>query len=521
MNAPNHLCLWIPSFELQALLLSPEPPKFGESIGLLDTSQVPDSPSEHRRVQLLHFTPRAAEHQLYSGMRAAHALGRCPDLKLLTRQPHLERRAQEQLLEFAVQFSPDIEDTRSGTVCIDLTGSRIHQRHGVKRLFETAPPDALSPLRLQFGLASTPELAQLAAHLAAPEQSPLKILNSHEEVADLPLDPLRPFIDPADAPELFHVLDLWGIRSIGEFLQLSPEESTRRLGPCARKLHEILRARTARPLRLHRPSPELHLHHELEHPVESLPPLLFLFQRLLKTLGNRLQQLGKAATAIELTLGFVDHSRYQRRLRVAQATTDTERLRELIASHFENFQARAPIEQIRLALIPGSTSHLQTDAFQRRLRDPNHFAETLARIEALVGTRRIGRPQAGHSHRPDHFKIRSWREFLDAPRKVEPAPHKDKCALLPLRLSPHRYRPAIDIQVETRKGTRPIEPLAILSGPHTGPIIACSAPRPLSGHWWEESQAWRCIEWDVQLPNSPLLRLSQQPSGWTLQGWFL
>lgn len=517
-RSTNSLCLFIPDFSLQSLFIGNAPPKTTAPIGVLDSSRLPDSPSEHKRVRLLCFNSVAAEFNLYSGMKAAHAIGRCSNLELFPRSADLESKAQSQLLKLAESFSPDFENTAPGIVNIDLTGSRSFSKAGEAYLTKTCPSDALSPLKLTIGLSHTPELAQLAASLAHQSGDVFKRLEQLRELEILPIQHLTPFIQAGERAEILRILDLWGIRHIGDFLKLDPQETTRRLGSTAYHLHRKLSSSTPRLLSLHRPSSDLFLRHEIEHPVKSLTPLLFLFHRLLKTLGNRLRQQAKVASTVGITLGYENGQRYQRKLRVASPSTDTERLRELIASHLQNFTAKAPICWIRLELVPSSPIHLQNDAFEQRLRDPNHFAETLARIEAIVGQDNIGRPLLGHSHKPDDFQLASWRTFLQK-QILEPGAEIQNSQ--PPRLPLQRYRPPKKVHVEVKPGTRPAEPILISTGPHTGSIIKCSKPRPLSGHWWEKSQHWRHIEWDVQLNNSPFLRLTQTPDTWMLEGIFL
>jgi hypothetical protein len=71
--------------------------------------------------------------------------------------------------------------------------------------------------------------------------------------------------------------------------------------------------------------------------------------------------------------------------------------------------------------------------------------------------------------------------------------------------------------VASEKRDRHQQPLALLTGPHQGPIRKSRGPFPLSGSWWENG--WQEAQWDVELDHALLLQLTfRPPETWHLTG---
>src|SRR5204863_2950483 len=86
----------------------------------------------------------------------------------------------------------------------------------------------------------------------------------------------------------------------------------------------------------------------------------------------------------------------------------------------------------------------QQGLFETGLRDPHGFAETLARITALVGNDRVGTPQLEDTHRPDAVKL------VPPPHVVPPA--AEPPVHLPLGLPLRRFRPPLPARLEFTQG---------------------------------------------------------------------
>ena len=562
-----YACLHIPSFPL-AVLLRDDPDlsrrsaaktgAAGAPAALVSTVTDPASKTESTRLPrqraatmggktsstpvLLAVNHAAARHRLTPGLTITRALARCPQLALLTPDPVLEHRHQAELRNFVATLGPDFEATAPGTFLLDLLTLPHAHSAPLDWIEQTLRRAAPLRLPLHLALAPTPDLALLAAHSSKltsklsfnpePEFSVQYSVFSVQTLATLPLSLLNTehciLNTPSPDPFNYDLLHLWGIKNLGDLAALPRQGLAERLGPEAARLHDILHGKHPRLLTLHRPPQHFQVAQELEHALETLEPLLFLLRRGLDTLCARLASSQRAAIAARLTLTFDDGNLHFRDLRLPEPTCDPATLLRLLHTHLDTVRAPAPVVAWSLPLTPTLPGEAQRHLFERSLRDPNKFADTLARLEALLGPGRLGTPQPLDTHKPDRFEIHggcgvSPQAVPAASRRGSPL-NTEHCTLntvpashtaLPLK----RYRPAIEINVASELRGRHHHPLALLTGPHRGPITTTHGPFPLSGSWWDPHERWQHVEWDLQLANQTLLRLVHKaPHRWLLEG---
>lgn len=546
-----YACLHIPSFPL-AVLLRDDSETAGAPAALVSTTTDPStslSAKTDSTPVLLAVNRAAARQRLAPGLTTTRALARCPQLALLPPDPLLERRHQDEFRDFTASLGPDFEETAPGTFLLDLL-TLPHAHCAPLDWIEQALRKA-TPLRLplHLALAPTPDLALLAIHgpkLTSqlsfnpdPEirvqPATAKLISedgdsvfSIQTIGDLPLSCLNTehWTLNTSSPSLsFDLLHLWGIRTLGDLAALPRQGLTERLGPEAARLHDILHGKHHRLLTLHRPPQHFQIAQELENALETLEPLLFLLRRGLDTLCARLASSQRAAISARLTLTFDDGNLHFRDLRLPEPTCDPATLLRLLHTHLDTVRAPAPVVSWSLQFTPTLPGEAQHHLFERSLRDPHKFADTLARLEALLGPDRLGTPQPLDTHKPDSFELR------DSMFDVRPPSSKSHTSLnlntehcllnttsstaLPLK----RYRPAIPIHVASEPRDRHQHPLALLTGPHRGPIADTHGPFPLSGHWWDPDERWQRVEWDLQLTDQTLLRLAHEPPHhWFLEG---
>ena len=168
---------------------------------------------------------------------------------------------------------------------------------------------------------------------------------------------------------------------------------------------------------------------------------------------------------------------------------------------------------LRLTAEPAKPEHCQFRLFENAVRDPNRFAETLARLMAVVGGDNVGVPEMKSTHRPDQFSLTMpWLESRTVTPTPEPGPQapqqKRPASGLPLR----RYRPPLPAQVHAERG----RPRYVVSDQAHGTVVDVLGPYRLSGDWWENG--WSVEEWDIQVAAGGLYRLSRHGETWQLEG---
>jgi protein ImuB len=488
----------IPNFSLQAILRLHEDLR-ARPFAVLD---------EENRV--LQMTATARESYVDPGMTPTQAMARCQKIILRARSPQQEDATQKALVQCASTFSPFLESTAPGVSTINLRGLSEFALNGQGTLPLELSDRAhawanrvlarVSGLQLncQIGLAADPDVARLAAQQAEP------ILFVHNVADFLNTVPLHAAGLP---PELLQVISKWGLQSIGQVHALGRDELAARFGSQILELLDRIAPGRPRPLTWITPATDFEESIDLENPIESLEPLLFMLRRFLDQLAHRLESVYLVAQELKLTLALESGANYERALSVPSPTRNVNTLFRMLHTHLENLQTDAPIVAVTLRAEPARAQNHQFGLFQASLRDPNQFYETLARLEALLGQGRSGTPVNEASYKPDDFHIEPPR--FHGQSATEPAALK-----IATGPSLRRFRPAIPALIQTEFN----RPTHIQSERARGKITEAAGPWRSSGNWWEEG--WSRDEWDIRLANGRAYRLAETQNQWFLEGVF-
>jgi protein ImuB len=435
---------------------------------------------------------QAQAQQVQRGMTPTQAMARCADLHLVHGNRGHEHSAQDMLLQTAETLSPFLETTAPGVVTIEVPAERFFTE--AELIGKCVAPLLSLGIETQLGMATTPDLALLAARLGRPL---LMVESPKAFLASLPVDAL----DPPE--ELLSVLRSWGIHTIGQLNSLPMAQACERLGLEAVMLWERAQGGRVRPLKLIKPRELFAEQTDLEHAVEMLEPLLFILRRFLEQIAARLAVAYLAVGKLRLVLRFENGAPYRRIFTIPQPTRDVDLLFRLLHTHLENFTSTSPIMGLELAAQPARPNAEQFDLLEKGLRDPHRFAETLARLQALLGGDRVGSPEVEPSHHPDAFHLR--------PYKIESSAPLEEPDLL-IGIPWLRFRPPIHAQVILNE----TQPTFLYSSRCSGPIQEARGPWFLEGNWWE-ARRWSREEWDVATAEG-IYRLVRVKAGWFLDG---
>ena len=475
--------LWMPQFRLQAALRH-RPALWEKPVAVVEEDSA-----------LVELTGEALRHGVVPGMTPAQGLARCMELVILPRSPEQEDALGELLQGAAEGISPFVERTAPEVCTADLQGCRAEAEPlatgVVARLKQW-------DLEVRVGVAENPDLALLAARATTPEEPVRVVHESRRFLQELPLAVLEP------TEKTMGILKGWGIHTLGALARLRRDELAARLGPEGAMLWDRACGKATRLLQLVRPLERFEEAFDFEHELDCAQPLLFLLRRFVEQLAGRLEMAGRVAAAMRLTLPLSDGSRYEREFRIPSPTAEVPVLFRMIETHFETLRLEFPPVGVRLAMEPVKAEHQQTRLFENALRDPNRFAETLGRILAVVGEGRVGVPVRQATHRPDQFVLR-MPEFARKAGRWE-----NDGVGLPLR----RFRPPLPARVQQVDGL----PRFVVAEPVYGGVVQVLGPYRLSGRWWE--QGWQTEEWDVQLENGELYRLSWDGAAWQVEGCY-
>jgi protein ImuB len=245
-----------------------------------------------------------------------------------------------------------------------------------------------------------------------------------------------------------------------------------------------------------------------------LEPLLFVLNRLLEALLQRMKCGSRLTSGLALELVLENRSIYQRAFAVPSPSRDRTVLLGILETHLEQLHLDHRAVGVRLRMETTHEKNCALDLFEPVLRDPNRFGETLARLCALLGEERVGIPLPTLCHFPDLVRMGAAATLY----KETPALLKGQSP--PLRGLPlHRLRPAPPARVDFTRST----PAYIASEAVTGKIIASRGPYRLSSQWWD-AESRHLEEWDICVGprngtsrNAALLRIGtpSDPALWT------
>jgi protein ImuB len=424
------------------------------------------------------------------------ALVRCPDLNIIARDPGAEASLREELIVLGESLAPDLEITAADSVVVDLSSRAAAVGQALDAL-------SLTGGQLWHARAPTPDLA----HLAAQNEATQGRVVAPADFFELPLELLATLTRRQD---LMGLLQLWGLKTLGDFMKLPRQALAERLGPEVGNWHDLLLGKTCRLLRLHRPPESFSQSLDFDDAVVSLDPLVFAIKRLLHTLTARLGARHLAAKHLDVMLTMESGEQLLRQIRLPEPQTAVEGMLSPLQTWMDSLRLEAAVVSLHLDAETTFATAAQREWFGRQLPQPERWAETLAKLEALLGPNRVGIPVPDNSFRPDAFTIRPATDSATMPSPT----NRPDCSI-PIS----RFRPPREIAVAHEFRNRQPCPLALLTGPHPGEIVDIRGPFRTSGDWWNSTETWLRLEWDVQVASRHILRLVfQPPDHWQLDG---
>lgn len=483
----SYAVIEVPDFPLRALLRL-ESGLAGKPVAVIV--------GEGKRSRIIHATDSALKRGVRIGMGSVQALAECPGLDL--RPPCLgsEKEAVSVLLSCAWTLSPRVEQTAAGVCTVDLTGRKEADiKSDLDRLIlEMAGQD----LPVRIGIADTP----LTARFAAASGEPVRWVGDSQGFLGA-LSVVLLELAPTEAA-FFAAL---GMRTLADVVRLPRAAFSQRLGLRGDRLWLMAAGEDHRPLNTATPPVVFEAHIDLEHAVEMMEPLLFVLRRFVDRLAAELSIANLAAETLALALRLEDETVYTQAFRPPEPTSQANVLFRLLDNHLATVQTPSAVIGVDLTIQPMRQQHRQDELFDAGLRDPHAFWDTLARVSAVLGADRVGTPVRAPTHRPGAFT-------LQAPLAVVPE-YVVKPAAPPQGPVLRRLRPAEPATVELTGAV----PTFLRSALVEGAVEARRGPFRLSGEWWDRA-AWSQEEWDVEIKNLGIYRLSLRANRWWVEGLY-
>ncbi len=514
------VCLRVPDFPLAARLRG-EPDLAGETVVVVE--------GQGATAQVVAATSRARLAGIEAGMTLAQSRVRVSGLVARGRDAASERAACEALGDVAESLSPRVEDAGEGVVYLD--GDGLDRRHPTETALAHAARVAARAVGLvtRVGVASNKLVASAATRVEleseAGEADDILIVPSGDEAAFLaPLDVA--LLDPA--PEVAQALASWGVGTLGELARLDPAQVASRLGRAGRDLCAAAHGIDPRPLVPRARPAAFHEGMELEWPLVTIEPFLFIARAALDRLTIRLAARGLAAARLTLELTLDPHGRDVRTVELPAPTREAKTLLELTRLSLEERTPGAPVAGFAFVADLVAPRRSQATLFGPPEPSLEKLATAVARLGARLGAERVGSPRTVDGHVPERFervphvlppepagtksgRRKPARASGDVARGLVPRqPISRNYGLLAVRV----LRPPVllDVIVEAPPLLRPvsIQGPAHASSPPVqhiqGAVRVASGPWSLEEGWWGAAPVTRAY-WDVELTNGDLVRI--------------
>lgn len=474
-------CLWVPELAVAALMRAR--PELRDAAVAITAGRTAHS-------TVIAMSPSACTAGVCRGMTAAQARVVRDDIVVVPHSPEAVRAAGSVLADVATSLGPRVELTDDGTVYLDCDGSAALCASEAELATVLAARAQRQGLSAYVGVGGS----KITARIAAREGGGVRVVAHADEVAylaPLPVELLDP--DPATRATLAS----WGITCIGDLARLPAGEAAHRLGPAGTPLVRRARGEDEEILRCRATPTTLVEAVALEYGIDRLEPLLFLVRRLLDQLTSRLALHGMACGALDVTLELESGAAVTRRIAPAAPTAEVKVLLVLLRAHLEHQPPDDAIVGLRLAAVATPVRPTQLDLFQPNGPSAVALAATIARLSALCGPDRIGRPLHVDSHRPDAVAVEG---FTHVPAS-RPGATAD-AAPVATRVALRAFRPPASLEVFESGGR-----LEYVRGRgFGGRVVHLAGPWRLRGGWWTADPYDREY-YDVELTDGALYRI--------------
>jgi protein ImuB len=453
--------------------------------------------------------------------RAAKQLGLCHGMSKVqadtsgrvvfhTRSVHEEKEALDLVFQAAECFSPRVQIIASPVnaygksghlavaLLIDQTGTE--SLFGDARSYATKIREALHKLEFHSNVAVAPNAE--ASLLLSRSYAGITHVGEHDvepKLAPLPVSALR-----VEASTL-SILQRWGIRNLGELAALPEIALISRIGQQGKRLQRLAVGREDHLLVPADPAFVLSEYVELDGPLESLEPLLFILSPMLDTLLRQAVNHAYALRSVTLSLALEKAAPHRLEVRPAVPVQSKDLLLKLLNLKLQSDPPQAGILAVTLAAEPAIPQVSQRGLFQSQFPEPDKLDLLVARLKSIVGEDNVGSPILSNTYCDDEFVMGP---FQPTAGRKPPTP-----AIAP-RAALRRFRPAQQAKVISQNAV----PLLLFWRGERLQLGPVSGPWQSSGYWWD-GRHWEADEWDAIVSDPPQsLRLRHEPAAGT---WYV
>lgn len=402
--------------------------------------------------------------------------------------------ARHFLLAVAREFSFAIEVIEDGII-FDASG--LERLIGSPERVARRVQESLDRLGVagHIALADTADAAMLLARGGRDKV----MVNSPRNFASLSLDGLEIERDT------LNVLGDLGIANIGELLAIPRDELSQRYGRDFDRVIKRIEQRGERLLTPNIRESRVSWSFDLDQAVEDFEQLIFILNHGLERLFERVANYGKSSDHIDISLRLENGKWHRYEIKASFPTLERRfwlKLIDLRVSIEPPDAAIASVEVVTHFTKPRSD---QRGLYAVSRPEPESLLLTAGKLKKLVGTHDVGVPVLLNQRLALPFR-------LDADALPVGKEKRERHSPRPV-IAFHYFRPARRAEVELRD--RKI--VHVRTREFSGPVIEHGGVWRAASKWWE-ADGWRTQEWDVEVENAGVYRLSLVNGEWFVVG---
>lgn len=465
------------------------------------------------------------------GLRRRESQARCPELHVVTADPARDARHFEHVTAAVDALTPRAEVLRPGLAVLSVRGAARYfgsEQAAAQRLIDAV---AAAGAECQVGIADQLGSAVFAARAG-------RILTPGEDarfLSELSIRQLaaEPSLAPAGRGDLVDLLWRMGIRTIGQFADLSRSDVASRFGADAVAAHRLARGEPTRGPSGKDPEEELDAVMNCDPPVERVDAAAFAGRSLASVLHRSLEAAGVGCTRLAIHAVTASGQELERVWRCAEpltedATADRVRwqLDGWLNRRHQSDRPSAPITVLRLRPV----EVVSAEALQLPLwggvgeEDRLRARRALVRVQGLLGLDAVKVPVLSGGRGPAE-------RITLTPLGDELVPQANPDQPWPGRLPEPSPSVLLDDPVElfdaegvpvrvTARGLFSAAPFRLEAPGRSGRLSWWAGPWSVDERWWEstEVRSGRTARVQVLLGSDQALLLCYRQRRWYLEG---
>lgn len=319
---------------------------------------------ESRHGIVLAKSVSAKRYGIVTGEPVAHALRKCPELKIYPPNHKMYDEYSARLMEFLSNYTPDIEQMSVDECYMDFTGIAHRYHSPVEAAFEIK--DAVKEkfgFTVNIGISTNRLLAKMASDLEKPnkvhtlfvEEIPVKMW--HLPVSEL-------YMAGKSSVEVLHKLE---IRTIGELAKADPELLELHLKSHGRTLWEFANGIDSnKVVRDHVEMKGIGNSTTLSKDATTEEEAKKVFLALAETVGGRLRQEGQKARMVSVEIKYHTFRSVSHQKQLTKATNSDQMIYEEACRLFRELWDGEPIRLlgIRTSKLVDDVEPEQMDIFE-------------------------------------------------------------------------------------------------------------------------------------------------------------